>query len=211
MLILLRHGRTAANEAGLLGALTELGAPPGLSDAGLDRNLVAGAGSVIGRQGTQIGYGGLDGHGVNGGGGGEIGSIGGFGDNGHGPGRRGLGKDPGGMGTKGTGGLTPVGDPLILGSLDRAQIDAVVKRHTSSIKYCYQRQLPMNPNLAGKINVKFVIAGDGSVSSASLKESSMGNATVESCVVNRFKTMKFPEPQGQGIVIVSYPFLFSPG
>jgi hypothetical protein len=28
-------------------------------------------------------------------------------------------------------------------------------------------------------------------------------------VAARFLTMKFPEPRGHGIVVVSYPFLFS--
>lgn len=208
----LRHDTQIASEAGLLGALNELGAAPGLADAALDRGLVAGVGGLVGRQGSQIGYGGLDGHGVNGGGGGEIGTLGGgLGSKGIGSGRHGYGVDGGGIGPKGTGGLRIAGDPLVLGSLDRAQIDAVVKRNTASIKYCYQRQLPQHPDLAGKISVKFVIAGDGTVSSASLKESSLGNASVESCVVGRFKTMRFPEPKGNGMVIVTYPFLFSPG
>ena len=39
----------------------------------------------------------------------------------------------------------------------------------------------------------------------------MGSASVEQCVVGRFMRMQFPQPKGGGIVIVSYPFLFSPG
>ena len=34
---------------------------------------------------------------------------------------------------------------------------------------------------------------------------------VENCVVGRFMRMQFPSPKGGGIVIVSYPFIFSAG
>ena len=99
---------------------------------------------------------------------------------------------------------------IVIGALDRSLIDAVVKRNMSQIKYCYQRELSKNPSLAGKVTVKFTIAGDGSVSSAITKASTLGNPSVESCINGRFLRMGFPEPKGNGLVIVSYPFLFSP-
>ena len=113
---------------------------------------------------------------------------------------------------KGSGDL-PVGggDPVIIGALDRSLIDEVIKRNMNSIRYCYQRELTRNPALGGKIVIKFVIAKDGSVSTAEKKSSSMGNGSVEQCIVHRFMAMQFPEPKGGGIVIVSYPFMFSPG
>ena len=75
----------------------------------------------------------------------------------------------------------------------------------NQIKYCYSRELTKNPSLEGKIVVKFTIAGDGSVSQASIESSTMTSKAVESCITGRFK---FPEPK-DGIVIVSYPFEFS--
>ena len=81
----------------------------------------------------------------------------------------------------------------------------------NQIRYCYQRELTKNPALGGKIVVKFVIAKDGSVSSASTKATTMNNKAVENCINGRFMRFKFPEPKGGGIVIVSYPFIFSPG
>jgi hypothetical protein len=81
----------------------------------------------------------------------------------------------------------------------------------NQIRYCYQRELTKNPNLGGKITIKFVIAKDGSVSKSDVKSSSMGNGAVEGCIADRFLKFQFPEPKGGGIVIVSYPFIFSPG
>lgn len=100
------------------------------------------------------------------------------------------------------------GDPIVLGALDRSLIEAVIKRHLAQIRYCYQRELSKQPDLAGKVTVKFVIAADGSVHEANVKASTLGNPTVEECLVNRFLRMQFPAPKGGGIVIVSYPFEF---
>ena len=100
------------------------------------------------------------------------------------------------------------GSPIILGALDKSLIDAVLKRNMSQIRYCYQRELTNNPKLTGKIVVKFTIAADGTVSRAGIKSSSMGSKNVENCITGRFKRLKFPQPRG-GIVIVSYPFIFS--
>ena len=81
----------------------------------------------------------------------------------------------------------------------------------NQIRYCYQRELTKNPSLGGKVVIKFIIAKDNLVSTASVKTSTMGNSGVEQCIVGRFMRMQFPKPKGGGIVIVSYPFLFSPG
>ncbi len=165
---------------------------------------------------------------------GLIASRGGGGPGGFGLGDRGLGRggdldglgDVWGDGTgraprDGVGGwgdrkrvgpkLTSPEDGVVIGSLDRAQVDEVVKRHLGAIKYCYQRELQREPDLAGKVVVKFVIAGDGSVSSARVRSTTIGHEGVEQCVVGRFLRMSFPEPRGGGVVLVSYPFLFSPG
>jgi outer membrane biosynthesis protein TonB len=109
-------------------------------------------------------------------------------------------------------GPPPKGDLgiIVMGALDKSLIDAVIKQNMASIRYCYQRELTKNPSLSGKIAVRFVIAADGSVSSAQTKTSTMGNPAVESCITGRFMRFGFPQPKGGGIVIVSYPFLFSP-
>lgn len=102
-------------------------------------------------------------------------------------------------------------DPVILGALDKSLIDAVIKRNMNQIRYCYQRELTRSPGLAGKVAVKFVIAKDGSVSSAVTKTTTLNNAAVEDCLNARFIRFQFPEPKGGGIVIVTYPFVFEPG
>ena len=178
--------------------------------SGLPGELVAGVGQLIGGRGTGIGGDGFPG----GGGGCPGGACGGTYEGHDGSGLRGDG-DRGGDGDPGPGKqdggiLMPTSADIVIGSLDRADIDEVVKNHTAAIRYCYQRELQRSPGLGGKVAVKFTIARDGSVSAASVKSSTMGAPAVESCIVARFLRMQFPQPKGGGIVVVSYPFLFAP-
>ncbi|TNE92238.1 MAG: FHA domain-containing protein [Deltaproteobacteria bacterium] len=202
-----------AENAGLLGALSDNGAMDGVfGSSALDSSLTGGIGGLIGAKGTQIGSGGLGSRGGGLGGGGTAEGLGGLGTKGMGSGASGYGSGGGNFGAKGEGGIGRVGgDPIILGALDRSLIDEVIKRHMNAIRYCYQRELTKSPSLGGKIVIKFVIAKDGSVSSANVKTTTMNNSAVESCVSGRFMRMQFPQPKGGGIVIVSYPFLFAPG
>lgn len=200
-----------AEDAGVLGALRDGGMMDGFGGQ-MNADMLGGVGGLIGAKGVQVGAGGLGSRGSGLGGGGTADGLGGLGTKGMGSGASGYGRGGGNFGAKGTGAIGAVGgDPIILGALDRSLIDRVIKRHMAQIRYCYQRQLTKNPSLKGKIVIKFVIAKDGSVSSASKKTSSMNSPPVESCIVGRFMRMKFPEPKGGGIVIVSYPFIFSAG
>ncbi len=201
-----------AENAGVLGAMRDGAELDGVfGSSGLNSDITGGIGGLIGAKGVQIGSGGLGSRGSGLGGGGTAEGLGGLGTKGRGSGASGYGSGGGNFGAKGEGGIGRIGgDPIILGALDKSLIDAVIKRNMNQIRYCYQRELTKNPNLGGKIVVKFVIAKDGTVSSASTKATTMGSPAVESCINGRFMRFKFPEPKGGGIVIVSYPFIFSP-
>ncbi len=202
--------REIAEDAGVMGALA---APDQgvFGQAALSEEMLAGIGGLIGAKGAQIGAGGLGARGAGVGGGGGAVGLGGLGARGLGAGASGFGAGGGAFGAKQeTGGLARVGgDPIVLGALDKSLIDVVIKRHMNAIRYCYQRELTKDPTLAGKIVVKFVIHPGGTVSSATTRSSTMGSPAVEQCINGRFMRMQFPETKGGGIVIVSYPFLFS--
>ncbi|MFT5679415.1 MAG: hypothetical protein ACI8RZ_000319 [Myxococcota bacterium] len=201
-----------AENAGVLGVIGDDSALAGVfGTSALNSDLIGGIGGLIGAKGDQRGTNGLGSRGSSFGGGGTADSLGGLGTHGRGGGDAGYGQGPAaGPRTEGT--ISGIGgDPIIIGSLDRSLIDAVIKRHMNQFRYCYQRELNKDASLGGKITVKFVIAGDGSVSRSSIKKSSMGNSAVESCLTSRFMRMQFPEPKGNGIVIVSYPFMFAGG
>lgn len=87
-------------------------------------------------------------------------------------------------------------------------MEETVGRVRPQLEYCYQTEANDHPGLSGKILFKFVIAADGTVSSAKVTETTMNHGTVEACICSRFERLQFPEPRGGGIVIVSYPLEF---
>ena len=103
------------------------------------------------------------------------------------------------------------GDPEIRGQLDREIIARVIREHRREIRSCYESELQQNPDLSGRVIVRFTISPDGSVASASIEESDIGSSAVEDCVTRRVQRWRFPEPRGGGVVRVSYPFVFTSG
>jgi outer membrane biosynthesis protein TonB len=93
------------------------------------------------------------------------------------------------------------------GSLSREQINKVVRAHLAGVKYCYEKELQHKTSLAGGVDVFWVIQPDGTVSKANVKQSTMGDAAVEGCIVRQVKQWQFPKAPGQTIV-GRYPFIF---
>jgi hypothetical protein len=157
--------------------------------------------------GDAQGLGGLGARGAGVGGGGTGLGLGGLGTRGAGQGGGGYGSvDLGGRG-KDTVRIIP-GKTTIVGGLDREVIMKVIKRHQNEIKFCYEAELQKNPALAGKIAVAWTIDPAGLVSEASVSESSMANAAVEGCILERIRRWKFPEPAAGGVVAVTFPWIF---
>lgn len=96
----------------------------------------------------------------------------------------------------------------IVGGLDREIIAQYIKSQLGQILYCYERQLSANPELYGKVAVKFTIGGDGGVETQRIGDTTLRNATVEGCILQRVARWKFPAPEGGTKVLVTYPFLF---
>ena len=157
--------------------------------------------------GDAQGVGGLGSRGSGAGGGGTGLGLGGLGTKGGGRGAGGYGSiDLGGKGKDGTR-IIP-GKTTVVGGLDKDVIMKVIKRHQNEIKFCYEQELQKSPALGGKVAVAWTIDPTGGVSEANVSESSIGNANVESCIVQRIRRWKFPEPQGGGVVNVTFPWIF---
>ncbi|MDQ7051652.1 MAG: AgmX/PglI C-terminal domain-containing protein [candidate division KSB1 bacterium] len=81
--------------------------------------------------------------------------------------------------------------PSIGGGRDIDAVAAIVKSHNAAIQYCYQRELKRNPNLRGKVVVRFIIDASGKVVEVSIVSSTLRNRRVERCIVNRIKRWNF--------------------
>ena len=171
--------------------------------------------------GDAAGIGGLGLTGIGEGGGGRYEGIGlgALGTIGHGSGLgNGQGFGPGSGYSRGIGrgkhdGHTPVlrvANTTVSGHIPPEVIQRIVRQNFGRFRLCYENGLRNNPNLAGRVSVRFIIGRDGSVSNAGNGGSDMPDAGVVSCVTRAFYGLSFPQPD-EGIVTVTYPIMFSPG
>lgn len=138
-----------------------------------------------------------------------AGTGGGVGTVGRGGGRSASGMGGLAAGGTGSGGVGLIEDEgEITGGLDREVIAQYIKSQLGQILYCYERQLSAKPDLFGKVAVKFTIGPQGAVEQQLIGDTTLKNATVEGCILNRVAAWKFPAPQGGTRVLVTYPFLF---
>jgi len=93
------------------------------------------------------------------------------------------------------------------GKLDREVVKNYIRKQLAKIRWCYQKAFQKNPELEGKLTVSFVISPTGSVMSAKVTNSSLGDKELEGCVEQKIMTWRFPAPQGGGVVKVNYPFV----
>jgi TonB family protein len=97
--------------------------------------------------------------------------------------------------------------PAVDGELDPSLVSKEVRARIGAIKACYERALKRNPNLSGKVKVRWTITAAGTVSSVDIEEDSMGDSEVSSCIKGLVARWRFPAPSG-GSVEVVYPFVF---
>lgn len=204
--------RQVALNSGILGALkgskmsavSNVFGPGGLG-TGINNALGGLRGTAMGDAG---GAGGLGSRGAGPGGGGNSLGIGGLG-NGTGRGTGGQGNvDLGGRG-KGERQVEHV-KTVVQGALSQEAIARVLDRAKSQMRYCYEKELQRIPDLAGKIQTKFVIGPSGGVDDANVPLTTMNNSNVEECVLRVIRRLRFPQPAGGGTVEVAYPLVYNP-
>jgi hypothetical protein len=107
-------------------------------------------------------------------------------------------------------GKVRVGPSVIKGALPKDQVERVVRRRLASIRNCYEKQLAVKPDLAGRVVVKYIISPDGAVKLSQAQDSTLDNSKVEICMAQTVRRFRFPPPEGGGIVVVTTPFMLSP-
>jgi len=90
------------------------------------------------------------------------------------------------------------------GHLDRGEIQKVINSHIHELQGCFERQLIVNPNLAGKVTFEWVIGTSGAVTVVKIKASTLSSNEATSCMQSAIHRWQFPAPSG-GQVTVIYP------
>lgn len=107
----------------------------------------------------------------------------------------------------------PVPGPAVeLLPVDEEGIDVAVFPRLRDIRECYQAWLEAQPDLEGRIVVRFVVAGRGGVGVVNrisiVEGTTTGNTLFEGCVMNVMSDLRFEPPPAGGTVEVDYPFVF---
>ncbi len=114
----------------------------------------------------------------------------------------------GGRGGGGTGSVVGLGGSGVTTSSSPSK--DVIRKHIRSklpnFKYCYEKQLILNPALKGKVTSKFTIGPNGNV----IQAQTTGLAKVAPCIEGVLRRIQFPKPTGGGKMVVTYPFVFNP-
>lgn len=77
------------------------------------------------------------------------------------------------------------GGGSVTGARDVNEVSAIVYGHSQAIQYCYERELKRNPELKGKVVVRFTILPNGTVTNATILSSTLDNENVERCILSR--------------------------
>ena len=134
--------------------------------------------------------------------------IAGVGTKGRGTGTYGYGT--GGIGKKGDVEINVGGEEATAsGGIDREAIRRVIRENIRAIRTCYERELQRKPDLYGKIVLGWHIEEKGRVTKTWTVSNSLGSDEVAQCILGRLKTWTFPEPPGDQVASVTYPFVFS--
>jgi hypothetical protein len=158
---------------------------------------------------------GLSGVGEGGGGRGEGIGLGNFGGLGHGAGTgtgQGIGNGRGRLGGGHTVKAPRIreGATSVNGRLPPEVIQRIVRQNFGRFRLCYENGMRSDPNLQGRVTVKFVIDRSGAVAMTADGGSDIPSSSVVQCVVRGFANLSFPQPEG-GMVTVVYPIMFNPG
>ncbi len=74
---------------------------------------------------------------------------------------------------------------LSSGARDIDEVNTIVQAHSPAIQYCYEREVRRNPDLKGKVVVRFTILPNGTVTKAKIISSSLNSQSVERCILSR--------------------------
>ena len=94
------------------------------------------------------------------------------------------------------------------GTLSGAAVSRVFRRRASAFRICYERRLRVNPNLSGKVTLRFTIGSAGRITRIGVSSNSTGDRVLGTCIVGKVRAWRFPKPVG-GSVTFTYPVMLN--
>lgn len=99
------------------------------------------------------------------------------------------------------------------GGIPKELVASTLRTALPAIRTCYEKSLTTQPTLSGKVMTSFRIAADGRVDEATEAPGEgppFPDPKVTECILKEIRALRFPKPNGGGVVKVKYPFVFAP-
>ena len=96
------------------------------------------------------------------------------------------------------------------GQLDPFVVRDTIRKDLPKIHRCYESALRYEPELAGKVKVRFAVLRKGHVKTVKVVENTTGHAGVERCVARVIKSIRFPSRRSGKPLSFTFPFVFAP-
>jgi MYXO-CTERM domain-containing protein len=82
--------------------------------------------------------------------------------------------------------------PEVRGPLAPEIVRRVLRRNLNHIRFCYEQQLAVSPDLEGRVQVAFEVGPTGRVASAEIANTTLANASAEQCIAAATRRWTFP-------------------
>jgi outer membrane biosynthesis protein TonB len=107
-------------------------------------------------------------------------------------------------------GAPAMGHARYHGKLDAFMVRDKIRRDLPKINRCYESALRYEPQLAGKVKVRFAIVRNGDVKAVRVLENTTGHEGVERCVARVLGGIQFPSRKSGKSLSFTFPFVFAP-
>jgi hypothetical protein len=85
------------------------------------------------------------------------------------------------------------------GQIDKRDVSRVLRRRAGAVRKCYEKALRRNPNLSGKLTVKFQIGTNARITRIKIMKNRTGDAGIANCVKAKMRSWKFKAPTGGAV------------
>ena len=96
------------------------------------------------------------------------------------------------------------------GKVDATVVRAKIRKDLPKINRCYESALRYEPELAGKVKVRFAVVRKGYVKGLQVVENTTGHPGVERCVARVVSAIRFPTRRTGKSLRFTFPFVFAP-
>jgi TonB family protein len=95
-------------------------------------------------------------------------------------------------------------------SLSPASVRRVIRDGLRDVALCHEQALSEDPQLSGRVVVRFVVGPTGSVLAATVFSSTIAQRFLRQSLVNTVRGWRFDAPADGGVVTINYPFNLLP-